>query len=811
MLYKTSLLSLLILLSIPFLHSQQVPLLPQQDLNQDFNKAQQDEFNEMLAALQEMPEDKLQEFEKALEEEVKQELQKMSPQERKEFDDKMAEFWLAQGIDPNTIPPIEEMFAQPTNDLPEEQPAPSVTEEEFRSPTIVPTITAPTASLHSEEEVAETLAALIKRIDSLRTKAVSDMPEFKRLGSWKEALDELSYDLKMINKPEHHARLVNKEFAKLFKLLQNLRDKLTIYEPLAGEAELEETDNPYDILRVPSNASDDLIEKTFKKYAAERDPETLRAKLTKEGLSENDIEGQIKSAQLSLNTLTEAYEKLSDPKLRAQTDRSLKAARLYRESAETESKKAIDAILQYLSTVVYQQKILTELEQFLQKYAPVELAAHKKMMEAEAKRKKEQAEASKIQPAIGYVAPEYYPYNPTTNYQQPSAQPNYPNYYPDYYPEHYEPQAAPAGKEEKDKKAGGDKSGDKGKEKPKEEKDKKDKENADKKSAQEKEKKEKAKPTAEDEWKDAVKKVTTELEQAQKTLNAQNAADKKIFDEQLAQFGALPPEEQMRRRAAGRVNELYEPLTRSAAELTNQIDKIETEQKRALDTATDLASKAQAAGGDPEEIQKELDARFEEINAARAEQFNRLRPAIDAVYNGSQRLFATVNLGTLNKAVKSLALATEKAQELGFALTYGTTWKKLADKYQDIFKVADIYGRIIPEQLPRLEADLLGARAVPGELGADATEAELEGRADTIRRRAETAARATKEIGELKQHGTAIENLGKNLAELQELIQPGRRMGMPRAPQETPADQMREFQDAQIAAKEKVAAAAAAE
>lgn len=752
--------------------------------------AAQEEFNEMLAALQEMPEEELQQFEKALETEVKQELEKMSPQERKEFEDKMAEFWIAQGIDPNTIPPLEEMFSSPANAPQEMQPTTDAStslpadaegyggrsstsgSQEIATPTITPSITA--VPVQSQEDVAEMLDALIARIDSLRKKATSDAPEFKRLSSWKEAMDELAYFLKVINKPEHHERLATKDFTRLFKLLQNLRDKLTLYEPQLLIEEVDEhTDDPYEILRVASTASADTIKQAYEQYVAAKNPETLREKLTKDGFSEDDIEGQIKSAKLSLNTITDAYETLSDPKLRAQTDRSLKAARLYRESSETEAKKALDHILQQLSTAVYQQKVLTELEQFLQKYAPTELAAHKKMQEAEAKRKKEQADATKIQPAIGYAHyDQYYP-QAQPSYQQDQGR-GYDGggYYPDYHDGYQQDgRGGEAADSKKDSKSG-DKGGDKGKEKPKDEKDKKDK---DEKSAQQdkKAKEQKAKPTPEDDWNKAVKELSKELDAAQQAVNAQLAVDKKAREEVVSKRGATAQ---------------FVPVAQEIADIKKKLSELAELEANELEAKqNEIAKESQET---PEERalvrKKQIEAITVTQNEYSAMNDAELNTKIHALHNRLVPLLANVNLDSLNKKFKTFTETTEKAQELGFRLTYASTWKKIAEKNKTALELIQAYRVTTKSILDELEHPVTGTP----------TEAEL------------------KAIPAVKKTAESLSKLADTLDELETLMQPRRAQD---SDNEIPSQQMKEYQDQKLAAqeaaadqgKEKKAAAAA--
>lgn len=405
--------------------------------------AAQAEFNKILEELEQMPEDKLQELEQQLQAEVKRELEQMSPERRKEFDREMAEFWRSQGVDPNQLPSLDDMLG-----LAPTEGAGGATIQTPAMPTqteTAPKEFAPTE--HTAREVEEMLGQLLRNLESLRHKMSAHPNMVRKLQAWKEAIDDLVYYLKIMDTPEHHERLITKDYANLLKHLKTLQKELASAEPrfLSALPKKESSEDPYDILRVDPTATDKEIQDAYTAYVKENDPAALRAKLTAEGFDENDIEGRVKSARLNMRTVKEAYEKISNPKIRAQTDRALAATQEQSQAGQEHSQGALNALINALSQAIYQKNVLEDIQRFMKKYEPVKLEQRKKMEEAEQKRRKEQAEAGKLKPTPGTSAsyePYYLPGGPS--YQTTSGG-GYPSYGGGYGNYGREPQYGPGG------------------------------------------------------------------------------------------------------------------------------------------------------------------------------------------------------------------------------------------------------------------------------------------------------------------------------------------------------------------------------
>ncbi len=80
---------------------------------------------------------------------------------------------------------------------------------------------------------------------------------------------------------------------------------------------------------------------------------------------------------MSFAVIKDAYETLSDKKLRAQLDRELKAHDQKNVAVSSSTKQALSKIAQALSSAVNQNDIVNALEQFIKDHEPQALAEKK--------------------------------------------------------------------------------------------------------------------------------------------------------------------------------------------------------------------------------------------------------------------------------------------------------------------------------------------------------------------------------------------------------------------------------------------------
>lgn len=323
------------------------------------------EFNEMMQFLSTLDEKELQELERLGREALKE-----------------------MGIDPDTLEPIP--GAQPPT-LAEPAAPPSLEP----MPELPPR---PMLSAETREELAHLLTHLIEQLSILRHKA--GIENSCGLRSWIQELDGLIYYLRVINVPRHHERLLEKEYKNLLIGLQELDAAITREEDFMAAAArpVIMEDDPYEILGVSSRATLEEIEMAYEALAAQKRPEAVRRQRQAEGLTGKDLERAVKEARLSFDIIEDAYEKLSDPKVRAQVDRECSAALEHVLENEQGVHASMARVLQAFSDAIYSRRLLDEIEKFLKKYAPEELAQKKAMELAEKQRLQEQAEAAKRRP-----------------------------------------------------------------------------------------------------------------------------------------------------------------------------------------------------------------------------------------------------------------------------------------------------------------------------------------------------------------------------------------------------------------------------
>lgn len=325
------------------------------------------------------PDIKPEDFEKMVNS-IEEELKKLSPEELAQLEKEAREVLTNEGIDPDTFQPIPgspaaAQFAAAQNSQAAYQPfTPPAAPEE---PKTIEKPKKEETTAHRESDCASILRTIIRNGGSLQKKIADHATLAKNFTAIQKSLPDVVTYAKAIDKSEHHKRLASKEWESLFCALQTAAHALEKYEPQCTQtaAHIVTTDNPYDLLRVSSDAADAQITKAFEKLRDEHDSEKLRKKLAAEGLAKEDIERQVKSARSSFETIQEAYDKISDTKTRAQTDRSLKSSVEQQQALDKTAQKACDELSSALLCCFDSQKLLKKLEDFVQKFEPSQLIA----------------------------------------------------------------------------------------------------------------------------------------------------------------------------------------------------------------------------------------------------------------------------------------------------------------------------------------------------------------------------------------------------------------------------------------------------
>lgn len=280
-----------------------------------------------------------------------------------------------------------------------EETIPEVTPEEVVKPEIsTPKIPKPLFEEKNKIEAQKIIRAIIKYLREIRQESIKDESVSRRLKIWEKDLNDLTYFLHAMDKPEMLEHLASKDFSKLYSDLKKFKESLeeNISSFMVKEViSEEESEDPYEILGVPQNATQNEIEDAFKKLQQKRDPKILEEKLKNEGLSEKDISRQLKEAKLSFSLIETAYESLKNPKIRAQIDNELKTKQSPYKQVKEISKAAFNKILVSFSTAFYEDAILNQIQKLFEKYEPQALEKKKELEQAEAQAKKSQEELAK--------------------------------------------------------------------------------------------------------------------------------------------------------------------------------------------------------------------------------------------------------------------------------------------------------------------------------------------------------------------------------------------------------------------------------
>ncbi len=338
-----------------------------QDIDAILNSMTEDDFNNIL-----------------------NELSKLSPQELEELEKIGRQVLVDSGIDPDTGKPLEQKA--PSGELvkPAEAAAPAKPAEQKQ---VIRT--------QNPENVQIVIETIIKQINMLRQKSQGNDQIARRLAQWAEPLNDLIFYLKVVNKKVHHDRLATKDFDALFKDLETLSRELVSYQPhiILTEKSVD-NDDPYKILGLSYDATAQDITAQYTKLKKKHNPKKIVKKLKAQNATKKEIDREKKAAELTLSLIQDAYDQLNDPKTKKLIDdkRLTQPTDQLSPAAQSNLTKVLEAI----SNSVYQKKLLDQLQEFLKKYEPEQLAQKKAFEEAQTLRKKEQVEFAKIQPKLTY-------------------------------------------------------------------------------------------------------------------------------------------------------------------------------------------------------------------------------------------------------------------------------------------------------------------------------------------------------------------------------------------------------------------------
>lgn len=231
-----------------------------------------------------------------------------------------------------------------------------------------------------QSSTKDTLDKLIEHIDALIQKGSSLQLKENKLKSWGTDLNNLVFYLRVINKQEHYDRLAKGAYIDMLKKLEELKKALdkNVGRITVPDITKTEEDSPYTILDVEKSATQKEIKKAYDTKVKEYDIEALESRLKEEGATDKDIKREKKAAQLSLQTLQDAYEKIGDQGAREQYDREPKAQEDLEKQLSGETKEALEKVTDAIAAALYTDEILNKLEAFLKEYEPAELEKKKR-------------------------------------------------------------------------------------------------------------------------------------------------------------------------------------------------------------------------------------------------------------------------------------------------------------------------------------------------------------------------------------------------------------------------------------------------
>lgn len=273
-------------------------------------------------------------------------------------------------------PPVKEEKPMPA---PRPQPAPLARPPmKAEKPDII-AVTSPTDTLSMIKELSQHIA-------SLRQKAITMPAMVTKLDTLENEIAQLSFYLNVLRSPDLIKLLTSKDFVRLHGTLERLHTSFKTFEPSISakkRSTVVNPDDPYEVLELPYNATDDDIKARYTLLAGQRSPEALKKQLKEEGYDEKAQKPMLKAAQRTFDLIQNSYNALT--KNRAQVDESLRATFAKESRKEASSMRAFENLFAALTAAISREQLLQQTHQLLEKHKPEELAQMKAQVELEKK------------------------------------------------------------------------------------------------------------------------------------------------------------------------------------------------------------------------------------------------------------------------------------------------------------------------------------------------------------------------------------------------------------------------------------------
>lgn len=311
-------------------------------------------------------------------------------QEEKDMLQKMGEDLMNQYAGPQALPQkTDSQKAQPAQQkptLPPLRPETTRTSEISSIPQLTP---------QQERHIQEELDTFINNLSNLQTMIEASADFAAALRDFRLEINDLLYSTKVINKPEYHLRLNTPEFSRLLKTIEHLNSsfKLKAFSDACTQTEgckIADLEDPYATLGISPSAKQKDIDAAFKKQ--QKKFETAKKQAKRKGLTAAEQERSLRAAQYSFDLVSNAYDLIKDPKMRAILEKERKAQKAAEQSIHQSIRTLLNVINQELYTAIFNNQLITDIDQFFKKYEPTQLEIRKKMEQAEAARIKEHEE-----------------------------------------------------------------------------------------------------------------------------------------------------------------------------------------------------------------------------------------------------------------------------------------------------------------------------------------------------------------------------------------------------------------------------------
>lgn len=388
------------------------------------------------------------------------ELNKLTPEQKQELEElgrATEERMKQQNLDPNNLDDL--MKFMETEGLTEQQPPKVPVKADKPKPQPAPSLPAPHKATDKPDIVAiasstDTLTMIndiIHHLGSLRQKAITIPALTKKLDSIENEIAQLSFYLNVLRSPDLLKLLTSKDFTRLHGTLEKLDASFKTFEPSISakkRSEVLNTDDPYEVLELPYNATDEEIKARHAELVASRSPEAVLKQLKQEGCDDKACKQMTKAAERTFALIQSSYEALT--KNRAAVDQHLRDKIAKETRKEATSLRAFDNLFAAITSAISREQLLQQTHQLLEKYKPEEL----KQMKAQVELEKKVYESSKKRITVPQARPSQKPQgSPYDSFYKKMGQQRPPTPRPGYKPA---PSSGKGGTSEgKEKKGGG--------------------------------------------------------------------------------------------------------------------------------------------------------------------------------------------------------------------------------------------------------------------------------------------------------------------------------------------------------------------